>query len=195
MREPDHARLPPPRGRPRGRAASRPASTSRATSRSCRPGRRRTCRSTVGLSVSGAVDAPRRWSWDELQALPGETADGATSTASRRGPSSTPPGRASRSTRCWTGWRACSAPTSAWSDGGYTTNLPLEDMTDGKCVDRVRLRRAHPRARARRSRTAARSAPVPLEERQVGARARDAGRRRAGLLGEPGVPRLRGPVA
>ena len=83
------------------------------------------------LSVTGAVDAPRRWSWDELQALPKEQ-----------------PTVDIHCVTSWskldTGWEGVSVDTlldgldvfGAYvvvrSYGGYTTNLPLEDMTDGK---------------------------------------------------------------
>ena len=83
------------------------------------------------LSVTGAVDAPRRWSWDELQALPKEQ-----------------PTVDIHCVTSWskldTGWEGVSIDTlldgldvfGAYvvvrSYGGYTTNLPLEDMTDGK---------------------------------------------------------------
>jgi DMSO/TMAO reductase YedYZ molybdopterin-dependent catalytic subunit len=83
------------------------------------------------LSVTGAVDSPRRWSWDELQALPKEqpTVDIHCVTSW---------------TKLDTGWEGVSIDTlldgldvfGAYvvvrSYGGYTTNLPLEDMTDGK---------------------------------------------------------------
>ena len=59
----------------------------------------------------------------------------------------------------------------ALSDGGYTTNLPLEDVTGGQGVGRLRVRRRAAGTRARRSGAAARPAPLLLEERQVGARA------------------------
>jgi DMSO/TMAO reductase YedYZ molybdopterin-dependent catalytic subunit len=83
------------------------------------------------LSVTGAVDEPRRWSWDELQLLAQE--------------------RPTVDIHCVTSW---SKLDTAWegvsvdtlldgldifgayvvvrSYGGYTTNLPLEDVTDGK---------------------------------------------------------------
>src|SRR5919106_1620556 len=44
-------------------------------------------------------------------------------------------------------------------------------------------------------RPAARAAPLLLEEREVGARAAAAGRRRARVLGVGRLPQLRGPVA
>jgi DMSO/TMAO reductase YedYZ molybdopterin-dependent catalytic subunit len=83
------------------------------------------------LSLTGTVDEPRRWSWEELQALPKEsiTVDIHCVTSwSKFG----------------TGWEGVSvdtlldgvdvfgAYTVAKSYGGYTTNLAIEDVTDGK---------------------------------------------------------------
>ena len=107
-----------------------------------------------------------------------------TSTASRAGRSSTRPGRASRSTRCSRRSSTTRRTSLAFCDGGYTTNLPIEDVTGRQGVGRVRLRRRAARARARRPGAAARAAPLLLEEREVGARARAARRGRARLLGD-----------
>jgi DMSO/TMAO reductase YedYZ molybdopterin-dependent catalytic subunit len=83
------------------------------------------------FQITGEVDQPRTWSWDEFQALPSE--------------------EITRDIHCvtkWskldTSWRGVSVDTlldgvdsSAeyvveFSDGGYTTNLPLADVTGGK---------------------------------------------------------------
>ena len=83
------------------------------------------------FSLMGEVDGARRWSWQEFGALPSETV--------------------TRDIHCvtkWskfdTTWRGVSVDTLlagvetaadhvvAFCDGGYTTNLPLEDVTDGK---------------------------------------------------------------
>ena len=83
------------------------------------------------FTMRGAVDEPVTWTWDELQALPSETV--------------------TRDIHCvtkWskldTDWTGVSVDTLldgvetsaeyvlAFSDGGYTTNLPLEDVTGGK---------------------------------------------------------------
>jgi DMSO/TMAO reductase YedYZ molybdopterin-dependent catalytic subunit len=83
------------------------------------------------LSITGAVDEPRHWSWDEFQALPKEsfTVDIHCVTSW---------------SKLDTGWEGVSvdtlldgidvfgAYTVARSYGGYTTNLPIEDVTDGK---------------------------------------------------------------
>ena len=83
------------------------------------------------FSLVGELDEPRSWTWEELRALPSETL--------------------TRDIHCvtkWskfdTSWEGVSVDTllegvepeagfiSAFCDGGYTTNLPLEDVTDGK---------------------------------------------------------------
>jgi DMSO/TMAO reductase YedYZ molybdopterin-dependent catalytic subunit len=83
------------------------------------------------FAISEGGDELARWSWDEFRALPSETI--------------------TKDIHCvtkWskldTTWEGVSVDTllegidtgggyvTAWSDGGYTTNLPLEDVTDGK---------------------------------------------------------------
>src|SRR5919206_1803969 len=83
------------------------------------------------FSIVGAVDEPRRWTWDEFLALPSEevTVDIHCVT---------------RWSKLETTWRGVSVDTLldgvetsaeyivAFCDGGYTTNLPLEDVTGGR---------------------------------------------------------------
>src|SRR3954467_15154010 len=83
------------------------------------------------FSITGEIDEPRSWTWDELRALPSE--------------------EITRDIHCvtkWskldTVWEGVSVDTLlegvetsaeyvvAFCDGGYTTNLPLEDVTGGK---------------------------------------------------------------
>jgi DMSO/TMAO reductase YedYZ molybdopterin-dependent catalytic subunit len=83
------------------------------------------------FSISGEIDAPLQWTWDELRALPSE--------------------KITQDIHCvtkWskldTRWEGVSLDTLlegvqtsaefvlAYSDGGYTTNLALSDMTGGK---------------------------------------------------------------
>ena len=83
------------------------------------------------FEITGQVDAPRAWAWEDFQALPAEdvTVDIHCVTKwSKLGTS-------------WTGVSLDTLlndiPTSAeyvtaHSYGGYTTNLPLEDVTGGK---------------------------------------------------------------
>jgi DMSO/TMAO reductase YedYZ molybdopterin-dependent catalytic subunit len=83
------------------------------------------------FSIEGEVDAERSWTWDEFQALPRET-----------------PTVDIHCVTTWskfdTSWEGVSVDTlledveplggyvTAFSDGGYTTNLPVEDVTGGK---------------------------------------------------------------
>jgi DMSO/TMAO reductase YedYZ molybdopterin-dependent catalytic subunit len=83
------------------------------------------------FAVVGEVAEPRRWTWEEFRALPSETV--------------------TKDIHCvtkWskldTVWEGVSVDTLlaevdhdagyvvAFCDGGYTTNLPLEDVSDGK---------------------------------------------------------------
>jgi DMSO/TMAO reductase YedYZ molybdopterin-dependent catalytic subunit len=83
------------------------------------------------FSISGAVDEERSWTWAEFQALPRETFTvdiHCVTTWSKFD----------------TVWEGVSVDTlldgiepgggyvTAYSDGGYTTNLPIEDITGGK---------------------------------------------------------------
>ncbi len=83
------------------------------------------------FEISGAIDQPVSWKWDELIALPAET-----------------PTVDIHCVTTWskldTTWKGVSVDTllaqleteaeyvTAWCDGGYTTNLALEDVTGGR---------------------------------------------------------------
>ncbi len=83
------------------------------------------------FEITGQVDEPRTWTWEELKALPAEdvTADIHCVT---------------KWSKLDTAWKGVSVDTllhdiptaaefvMAHSYGGYTTNLPLEDLTGGK---------------------------------------------------------------
>ena len=120
-----------------------------------------------------------------------------TSTASRPGRSSGSLRRASRSTPCWQ--RPSRSPSATYvlalSHTGYTTNLPLADVTGGKAWVVWDYEGRPLEVGARRPGPAARAAPVLLEERQVGRRPPALGPRRAGLLGGQRLPRPRRPLA
>ena len=74
------------------------------------------------FTIHGAVDEPVSWTWQELNALPQETI--------------------TKDIHCVTKWSKFDTllqdvSTSAeyvvaFSDGGYTTNVPLADLTDGQ---------------------------------------------------------------
>jgi DMSO/TMAO reductase YedYZ molybdopterin-dependent catalytic subunit len=83
------------------------------------------------FTVEGEVDTPRRWTWEEFKALPSETITKDIHCVTKW-------------TKLDTVWRGVSVDTLldgvetsadyivAYCDGGYTTNLPLEDVTGGK---------------------------------------------------------------
>jgi DMSO/TMAO reductase YedYZ molybdopterin-dependent catalytic subunit len=83
------------------------------------------------FKIVGEVDEPVRWTWDEFRALPSETV--------------------TRDIHCVTKWskldtvwdgvsldtllegvETAAEYTTAFCDGGYTTNVPLADLTGGK---------------------------------------------------------------
>ena len=83
------------------------------------------------LTIDGAVDAAATWTWDELLALPDETFTVDIHCVTKW-------------SKFDTAWTGVSVDTlleavdpggdylTAWCDGGYTTNLALEDVTGGK---------------------------------------------------------------
>jgi DMSO/TMAO reductase YedYZ molybdopterin-dependent catalytic subunit len=81
--------------------------------------------------ISGAVDGPVSWTWQELLELPAETPTADIHCVTKW----------SKLDTTWTGVSldvllegvgTAADYVTAWSDGGYTTNLPLEDLTDGR---------------------------------------------------------------
>jgi DMSO/TMAO reductase YedYZ molybdopterin-dependent catalytic subunit len=83
------------------------------------------------FAIGGAVEQPGSWTWDELGALPSETITKDIHCVTKW----------SKLDTSWTGVSldvllAAVRPTgdylSVLSYGGYTTNVPLEDATDGK---------------------------------------------------------------
>jgi DMSO/TMAO reductase YedYZ molybdopterin-dependent catalytic subunit len=83
------------------------------------------------FAVEGEVDTPRRWTWEKFKALPSETITADIHCVTKW-------------SKLDTVWRGVSVDTLldgvetsadyvvAYCDGGYTTNLPLEDVTGGK---------------------------------------------------------------
>jgi DMSO/TMAO reductase YedYZ molybdopterin-dependent catalytic subunit len=82
------------------------------------------------FTLRGAVDAPISWTWDELRALPSETVTVDIHCVTKW-------------SKLGTSWTGVSLDTLldgvetsaeyalAFCDGGYTTNLPLEDLRGG----------------------------------------------------------------
>jgi len=83
------------------------------------------------FTITGAVDADTTWSWEEFRKLPSETVTKDIHCVTKW-------------TKLDTSWTGVAVSTLlegidtsadyvvAFSDGGYTTNLPLEDLVDGK---------------------------------------------------------------
>ena len=83
------------------------------------------------FTISGEVDSDKRWSWEEFRALPSETVTVDIHCVTKW-------------SKLDTTWEGVSVDTllkgietsadyvMAFCDGGYTTNLPLEDLTGGK---------------------------------------------------------------
>jgi DMSO/TMAO reductase YedYZ molybdopterin-dependent catalytic subunit len=83
------------------------------------------------FSISGAVDETRSWTWDEFIALPSATVTVDIHCVTKW----------SKLDTVWTGVSVdvlldgvgtSAEYVTAWSDGGYTTNLPLVDLTGDK---------------------------------------------------------------
>jgi DMSO/TMAO reductase YedYZ molybdopterin-dependent catalytic subunit len=83
------------------------------------------------FSIDDGTGAKRHWSWQEFRALPSESIKADIHCVTRW-------------SKLGTAWQGVSIDTlldgidygaayvSAWCDGGYTTNLPIEDLTGGK---------------------------------------------------------------
>jgi DMSO/TMAO reductase YedYZ molybdopterin-dependent catalytic subunit len=83
------------------------------------------------FAISGAIDEPVSWSWEEFTALPAQTVTVDIHCVTKW-------------SKLDTSWKGVAVDTllegvttaadflTAWCDGGYTTNLSLEDVRDGK---------------------------------------------------------------
>ncbi len=83
--------------------------------------------------VDGLVERPRTWTWEEVQALPRSTYEGdihCVTTWSKLGTSFT--GVRVEELLDAAGVTAAATHVVAWSHSGYTTNLPLADVTGGR---------------------------------------------------------------
>ena len=81
------------------------------------------------FAITGEVDEPRSYTWDEFRALPTEKRITRDIHCVTSGRSSTPcGGRAGGAAR---GRRDAAEYVVEFCDGGYTTNLPLEDVASG----------------------------------------------------------------
>ncbi|SEF20669.1 DMSO/TMAO reductase YedYZ, molybdopterin-dependent catalytic subunit [Amycolatopsis pretoriensis] len=85
------------------------------------------------FAIDGLVDTPAKWTWDEIHALPGDRYEGAihcVTTWSKFG--MTFDGVSIDTLLEITGLRDDAAYVLARSHTGYTTNLPIEDVVDGR---------------------------------------------------------------
>jgi len=85
------------------------------------------------FTVEGAVERPTTWSWDELHELPASTYEGdihCVTTWSKLGMRFS--GVSVDAVLDVVGPRPEATHVLAWSHTGYTTNLPLADVTGGK---------------------------------------------------------------
>ena len=160
-------------------------------------GRRRRSTPPTGRSPSRAcVEQPTTWTWDEMHALPPSTYAGdihCVTTWSKLGMEFE--GVSVDTLLAAARPRADASHVLAFSSTGYTTNLPLADVTDGKAWVAFTADGAAAVTRPRRSRPPPRAAPLLLEERQVGLRPAGARPRRTRLLGAQRLPRPRRSLA
>ena len=83
------------------------------------------------FTIRGQVDQPRSWSWAELQALPREEVTVDIHCVTKWSKLDTDWAGVSLDTLL-EGVETAAEHVLAYCDGGYTTNLPLEDVTGGK---------------------------------------------------------------
>src|ERR687887_1764363 len=83
------------------------------------------------FTITGEVDALQRWTWEELRALPSETVTVDIHCVTKWSKLDTVWEGVSVDTLLQ-GVKTSAEYVMAFSDGGYTTNMPLEDITDGK---------------------------------------------------------------
>ena len=84
-----------------------------------------------GFTLVGEIDEEKRWSWEEFQALPSEEITKDIHCVTKWSKFGTRWGGVSVDTLLGD-VETSAAYVTAFCDGGYTTNLPLEDVTDGK---------------------------------------------------------------
>jgi DMSO/TMAO reductase YedYZ molybdopterin-dependent catalytic subunit len=83
------------------------------------------------LTVNAEVDAPRQWAWDEFLALPSETVTVDIHCVTKWSKLDTT-WRGVPVDALLEGLDSAGEFVTAWGDGGYTTNLPLDDLVGGR---------------------------------------------------------------
>ena len=120
-------------GRRRGGSELPPGQYLTGTSRCCRPGRRRTSRPTHWeFTVTTETGQQHRWDWAALHGAAGRGRHRRPPLRHQVVEAAAPTGAASRSTRCSRTSRPTPDFALVHSYGGYTTNLPLDDLLDGQ---------------------------------------------------------------
>ena len=84
------------------------------------------------FAIGGAVGEERTWSWEELLALPAEDGHARHPLRDQVVEVRHAAGRGVSLDTLLEGVEPIGDYVTAYSDGGYTTNLPLEDVTDGR---------------------------------------------------------------
>ena len=140
------------------------------------------------FSIEGLVAEPVKWSWEEFLRLPLQSFQVDIHCVTKW-------------SKLDTHWQGVSIDTlfkdlaidpkamyvTAFSDGGYTTNLPLADMVGGKAFVAYTYEGKPLPAGTRRAGAPGGAAPLFLEERQMGARLALDGAGRARVLGIAGL--------
>jgi len=83
------------------------------------------------FSIEGEIDAPKRWTWKEFAALPTETVTKDIHCVTKWSKLDTTWKGVSVDT-LMEGVETAAEFTTIFSDGGYTTNVPLDDITGNK---------------------------------------------------------------
>ena len=83
------------------------------------------------FAITGEIDQRRRWSWEEFRALPSQTITKDIHCVTKWSKFDTEWEGVSVDTLL-DGVESAAEHVLAFSDGGYTTNLPLEDITGGR---------------------------------------------------------------
>ena len=91
----------------------------------------RTPLSKWSFSIEGEVDTPKRWTWDEFRARPSETVTKDIHCVTKWSKFDTVWEGVSLDTLL-EGVETAADYVMAFSDGGYTTNLPLEDLMNNR---------------------------------------------------------------
>ena len=83
------------------------------------------------FSITGEIDSPKKWTWQEFTALPAETVTKDIHCVTKWSKFDTSWKGVSLDV-LFEGVETAAEHTTQLSYGGYTTNLPLEDLMDGK---------------------------------------------------------------